>query len=499
MRTGILALALLGLAGCAHAPAPEDSRTGQAAPPPIATAPVSVIELAGAVTPDELATYKELAFDVPPGVQSLAITVEHDQKGKGTVLDLGLRDPAGFRGWSGSNKSTIYVSAEETTPSFRAGPLTPGAWTLILGLPAVMSTANYTATITFDPEPPVVAARGEPAWRRGDFHAHTAHSDGSCANPQGLRVPCPVHFTLDAAVKAGLDFVSVTDHNTLAQNNSILELEPFYPSLTVVRGSEITTFQGHANALGIRAPVDFQLGSKRLAATGKLLDQIDAQGGILSISHPGLASGRQCMGCGWTAETDWSRVAAIEVVNGGNLRNNTHEDPQTSGVIFWEKLLNQGYRLTAIGGSDNHDATNLTGPAQSPVGTPATVIWTDGASEADILAGVRSGRVFLDLQNVKGRRLDMTATFQGVSTGMGGEAKVALGAPVDLRVTVEGVDAPRIELKSGGVVVTQTPAGGGNATLELAPGSPKGWVRADIRDASGKLLMIGNPVWLTTK
>lgn len=494
-RNGVAALMLAGLTACSHMPASGP----EAVLPPRILATDAGVDISGSVGPDDLATYRELAFTVPEGVRSLSITVDHDRKGKGTVIDLGLRDPSGFRGWSGSNKSTIHVSAEETTPSFRAGPVMPGVWTLILGLPAVLSETHYRATITFDPEPPAVAARGEPGWRRGDFHAHTAHSDGSCANPQGLRVPCPVHFTLDAAVKAGLDFVSVTDHNTLAQNNSILELEPFYPALTVVRGSEITTFQGHANALGIRAPVDFQLGSQRLQATGKLHDQIDAQGGLLSISHPGLVSGRLCMGCGWTAETDWSRVAAIEVINGGNLRNNTHEDPQTSGVLFWEKLLNEGHRLTAIGGSDNHDATNLTGPAQSPVGTPATVIWTDGASEADILAGVRSGRAFVDLQNAKGRMLDLTATFEGATAQMGGELKVASGEPADVVAAVEGAGDHRVEFRSGGLTVLQKRVGEGYATAELAPGAKRGWVRADVRDASGKLLMIGNPVWLVAK
>ncbi len=480
---------LLWLSACAQAPAPTTSAGPEAGP----------LVLTGSIAPADLATYRELAFAVPPGVSTLSITVEHDRKGKGTVIDLGLRDPAGFRGWSGSNKSLIYVSAEETTPSFRAGPVSPGEWTLILGLPAVLAATNYTATIAFDAAPPAGAARGEPGWRRGDFHAHTAHSDGSCANPHGLRVPCPVHFTLDAAVKAGLDFASVTDHNTLAQNNSILELEPFYPGLTVVRGSEITTFQGHANALGIRAPLDFQLGSPRLEATGKLLDQIEAQGGILSINHPGLASGRLCMGCGWTADTDWSRVAAIEVINGGNLRNNTHEDPRISGVVYWEKLLNEGRRIVAIGGSDNHDATDFTGPAQSPVGKPATVIWTNGASEADILVGVKSGRVFLDMQNEKGRLLDMTATFEGASARMGEDLKVTPGQPADIVVKVEGAPGARIEFRSGGgVTVAPTPTGEG-ARVTLSPGAKRGWVRADVRDASGKLLMLGNPVWLTAE
>ena len=51
------------------------------------------------------------------------------------------------------------------------------------------------------------------------------------------------------------------------------------------------------------------------------------------------------MGCGWTVpNTDFSRVTAIEVIN-GDLR----EGPG-SGISLWEEQLNKGFRLTGIGG-----------------------------------------------------------------------------------------------------------------------------------------------------
>ena len=57
------------------------------------------------------------------------------------------------------------------------------------------------------------------------------------------------------------------------------------------------------------------------------------------------------MGCGWTVpNTDFSRVTAIEVING-----NLVEGPG-SGILLWQEQLNKGFRLTGIAGSDNHDA-----------------------------------------------------------------------------------------------------------------------------------------------
>jgi hypothetical protein len=502
----------LFLAGCAHIPSRD------ADPAPVAAvvlapasnaqgeAQISDITLSGTVTFDDLATYKEIPFEAPVGAYSLSVRVDHDGREAHTILDLGLADPVGFRGWSGSNKSTLYASAFEATPSFRAGPV-PGKWNLILGIPSVRRgvTTHWTATISFNARADAAGAiqllsGAAPGWLRGDFHTHTGHSDGSCPSQSGARVPCPVGETLAAAVRSGLDFVSVTDHNTWAQNDALRELEPFYDRLTVVHGAEITTFKGHANALGVRYPVDFRLGTSHLPDTSILLDRIAAQGGILSLSHPGLASGELCMGCGWTGDIDYSRLTAIEAVNGGALRAGTVENPTTSGILFWQKLLDQGFHLTAIGGSDNHDATDMTGERQSPVGTPTTVVWTEDASEQAVIAGVKSGRVFIDLQNQRDRVLDMTAMTGAGSTvhavAMGGTLHLAPGSQAALLITLDGAPEAAIELVAHNLDVVQG-ADPHTAQITLASGAANGWIRANARDTAGKLILLGNPIYVT--
>lgn len=490
------ALLVVGLSACAQAPAPTAAER-------LSRAAHADIVLAGVLTHADLATYKAIRFDVPAGAASLAITVEHDGKDVHSVIDLGLADPAGFRGWSGSNKTTIFVSAFEATPSFRAGPILPGRWTLIFGVPAIRDgvTTHWKATIRFDARARALAASAAPVsapgWRRGDFHTHTGHSDGSCASQSGKPVPCPVHETLDAAVRAGLDFVSVTDHNTYAQNETLRELEPFYDKLTIIRGAEITTFQGHANAIGVHTPVDFRLGTPNLPDTRKLLDRVDAQGGFLSLSHPGLASGEQCMGCGWTAPIDYSRLTGIEIVNGGALRVGKIEAP-TSGILFWEKLLNQGFHLTGIGGSDNHDATARTSEKQSPIGLPTTVVWTEDASERAVVAGVKSGRVFVDLQNRAGSLLDVEARHAGERAAMGGTLTLGGGESADFSVTAASGNGARVEIVSGGLDVIRG-ADDAKATFTLAPGARFGWIRANVRDGTGKLLLLSNPVYVAAR
>ena len=64
------------------------------------------------------------------------------------------------------------------------------------------------------PAPPERSARRElPAgpglqWLAGDLHAHTVHSDGALTVPE-LAV---------LAVERGLDFLAITDHNTISHH-----------------------------------------------------------------------------------------------------------------------------------------------------------------------------------------------------------------------------------------------------------------------------------------
>ncbi|MBI1359401.1 MAG: PHP domain-containing protein [Alphaproteobacteria bacterium] len=464
------------------------------------------IVLSGDLTRTDHQTYRELPFNVPQGVTRITIELsyDHDQH---TVIDLGLRDPAGQRGWSGGNKSCIVIGVDDATPSYRAGPILPGVWTLVLGVPNIREgvRAHFTATVTLDGDhswrPPSAFLDApvslEPGWRRGDFHMHTGHSDASCDNDDGKRIPCPVIRTLEAAKHAGLDFIAITDHNTLTQAEVMRELQPAFPHLLLIPGEEITTFHGHANALGLSSPVDFQLGSKRLPALGKLLDEVDAQGGLLSINHPGQPSGEDCMGCGWTvADTDYARIAAIEAVNGGSVRAGKTEGP-TSGIAFWEARLDAGFHITAIGGSDNHDATDWTGRRQSPVGVPTTVVWTQDLSQRGVLAGVRSGRVFVDLAPDPAHRLEVTATAGAQNVTMGGELELGPGEKAQFDATASGAPGSRIEIVSHGLSLLD--GGGtatGSATFQLEPNAPNGWIRANVRNADGRLIMLGNPVYV---
>ncbi|MCR5881083.1 CehA/McbA family metallohydrolase [Phenylobacterium sp. J367] len=465
---------------------------------PTAASAAPDLTLSGVMTGADHETYREVPFRVPAGVTAVTVEFEYQGREQRTVIDLGLRDPQRFRGWSGGNKARFTVSETWATPSYLSGPLPAGTWKLILGVPNIRkeSRSAYTAKITFErgrfggfaPAP----LKTGPGWFRGDLHLHTGHSDGACAPAVGARVPCPLDRTLAAASGRGLDFVALTEHNTTSHHQALADQQPFFPDLLLIPGREITTFKGHANVFGVTAPLDFQLGGPRAPTLAAILDQVEAAGGLISVNHPGLPSGEACMGCGWTAQTDWTRVPMIEVANGA-----VPADSPLGGLKIWEARLNAGLRVTAVGGSDNHDALKPLDQAGS-VGSPTTVVHAVDLSQGAILAGLRAGRVFVDTTGARDRLLDLTARAGGAEAPMGSSLRTGGGA-VELQVQVKGAAGGRIALSGpggAGAVAAGAPLSADDRRAIALPVGAKGWVRADVRGPDGKLWLIGNPVYL---
>ena len=462
------------------------------------------LSLTGSLDRTDHETYREVPFRVPRGTHRLTVEFTYTGQADRSVIDLGLRDPVRFRGWSGGNKARIVIEEADATPSYLPGPVTSGIWKLVLGVPNIRSgkSAAFQARIWFDNDADALAVMEAPinpsvGWYRGDLHMHTAHSDGTCASQRGSRVPCPVFKTLISATERHLDFIAITDHNATSQSHSIRELAPYFDGLLVISGREITTFEGHANLFGPTGFIDFQLGGPRAPNLGPILAQIEAKGGVLSVNHPALPSGETCMGCGWTyADTDWSRVPAMEVINGASLALFGAEGP-FSGVAFWEQRLNSGFRIAAIGGSDNHDPAK--GP---PIGTPTTVVHAQNLSQKEILRAIRQGHVFVDVWGRGDLMLAVLATAGSTTVEMGDELLVAVGKPISVKVTVAGVPAgARLslagngsELAGLGSLAVLSPQDSRTFTF-LADEHPQ-WLRFDVRDQDGKLLALGNPIYL---
>ncbi len=253
-------------------------------------------------TPEDRAAspYSYLPIDVPPGCAGLSVELDYDTSAG--VLDLGCFGPNGFRGWSGGARSRYVITPTTATPGYLAGELEPGEWQVVLGLHRIATPKlRYQVTATIgsvepDPESPASESASEsgsepgyvrppplperpprrqlPAesgwsWLAGDLHAHTVHSDGS--------------LTIDElaalAVGQGLDFLAVTDHNTVS-HHPLLPAASARAGLTLIPGQEVTTHRGHANAFGDIGWIDFR------RPADSWVDEVSGRGGLLSVNHP---------------------------------------------------------------------------------------------------------------------------------------------------------------------------------------------------------------------
>src|SRR6185295_9930289 len=209
---------------------------------------------------------------------------------------MGVFDPEGFRGWSGSSKHAVVLAATDATPAFLPGPIRAGQWALDLGVSAIRAheRSQYTANIyfwrhgdlplvsTFSPEP----LRRRAGWYRGDFHMHDGHSDGFCTSQAGQRVPCPLYRTVEAAAARKLDFIAITDHNTTSHFNDLHELQSFHDELLLIPGREMTTPPGHANVFGTTEFIDYRLGGTGERSVTDILHDAAALHGVITINHP---------------------------------------------------------------------------------------------------------------------------------------------------------------------------------------------------------------------
>jgi PHP domain len=326
--------------------------------------------------PDRFASvWQYLPVDVPPGATGLRAELDYDCTA--ATLDLGCLGPAGFRGWSGGARRSFVITAAQATPGYLPGELEPGTWQVMLGLYRMpLDGIGYRVTVevtgaggSLAPEPqpdspPPLAQRPPrrelPAsagrrWLAGDLHTHTVHSDGAMTVQELARF----------AVSLGLDFIAITDHNTVSHHAELPAAAAAH-QIILVPGQEVTTVAGHAGALGDVGWIDFR------GTADSWLETTERRGGLLSVNHPigGHVS--------WMLPMR-RRPPLIEAWHWSWL------DPRWTNSLAW--WLAWDPAAIPVGGSDWHRPGSDALP-----GSPTTWIETAAAEPEALLDGLRAGR-----------------------------------------------------------------------------------------------------------
>ena len=450
-------------------------------------------------------TNVEHQLSLPGGAERIRLRLAFPRgPGLGHMLCLSLFDGAGFRG-SGHRGGALHevrLSSTEATPGYLPGAVPPGTVSILIHAHRIAdgeacpyrldvewegngkSESSRIAELAVSSD--LASARtlaAVPAWYRGDLHSHTVHSDGDWTKRE----------LLSAARKAGLDFIAVTDHNTVSHLFDDGALGAGIgasdagngPDPLVIAGMELTTFHGHALSLGTRAWIDWGA-----MPGGRSMPQIAAEvtrlGGYFVIAHPHSEGDPTCTGCDWRiAEMMPGSSPAVEVWNGPWGGDSHNED----ALALWYRWLNEGRRLVATAGSDAHGPLGLVGS----VGR--NVVWADALSEQAVLRSIAAGRLYVS----SGPHLDLSAErgarIAGVGESLPGSGQSPGASAAEIRLGWRGCPPGAVvRLVTDGTVAADIPAEG-DGTWRWERVSAR-WCTVEVRERSGILLAVANPVFL---
>lgn len=349
-----------------------------------------------------------------------------------------------------------------------------------------------------------------------NLHLHTRYSDGTGTHQE----------IAEAAIQAGLDAVLVTDHNML-----VSEFEDYYQiddqQVLMLIGEEIhdqqrTPQKNHLLVFGAEKGL-----ANQAANPQELIDQVHQHGGICFLAHP-VDPAAPAVGepdISWVS-WDVSGYNGIELWNAfsefkARLASKLHavwyayqparvaRGPLPENLQLWDKLLLEGRKIAAVGGSDAHALHASLGPLRRTLfpyffhfqGVNTHLITNKeltGDISTDrkmILQALSRGSSFIgyDLPaSTCGFRF--SASNQNQETGMGGELPAA--GENELRISLP--TAGEIHLLRNGAI-TQVWKDQKDASLTT---SKPGIYRVEVyRNFRGRQRgwIFSNPIWIQNR
>ncbi len=200
----------------------------------------------------------------------------------------------------------------------------------------------------------------------GNPHVHTPYSDGTVLHAG----------VAQAAEKASLNFVIVTDHNVWVDN-----CERYYGKVLLLVGEEIHDVRRRPQANHLLAYHAESELAPLASDPQKLIGEVQRRGGFCYLAHPFEYRGRLSPDLkaipwadwevtGYTGLEVWNYMSEFKALLRGKLSALYYAYFPAHGICgpflatlhHWDRLLAQGRRVAAIGGADAHGIAYSLGP-----------------------------------------------------------------------------------------------------------------------------------------
>lgn len=355
----------------------------------------------------------------------------------------------------------------------------------------------------------------------GNMHIHTPYSDGAEYHD----------FVVDAARRAKLDFIIVTDHNMLVQG-----IEGYYGDsdagyVLLLTGEEVhdRTLQPQSNhCLVYNVPHEV---SRYAHDPQGLIDHVRTNGGMTFLAHPtdvgvpwlpplhdgGMAIAWQSWNIhGFTGLEIWNYMSDfkqyLQLSPRGIYRFLNPDDaavgPRPETLALWDQCLAAGQRVTGIGNSDAHGTLFRMGPFRYRVFpydflfgcvnthllTQAALTGNVGHDKLQLYQALQAGRAFISYDLI-GDPHGFRFSAQGDDGNFEMGDMVPVRAGVTLQVLVP--ERARIKIIRHGEVVAQNDENTQALTYNARqPGAYRVEVWREYREKQ-RCWILSNPIYVT--
>lgn len=322
------------------------------------------------------------------------------------LLTVSINDPQNFRGARhvSSKNQIIQIGNQKASVGFIAGTINEGVWEFTISCHGVFSE-KMTGQITINSFSEIDGTKKQEAiplkdiqldqiqknrshnsihevysWRRLELHSHTIHSDALQTTEELLK----------QAQNEKIDWLAITDHNTIT---ALIEAENhnnFNQSLKLLNGIEYTTFYGHFLVHGPRDKITMDWTKISKNNLSYYLQKLKEKDVYITIAHPFDGGNPFCTGCRFEYVLENLKyVDAVEVWNG----TNPHQSLSNEDAFYrWTQLLKQGYEIAASSGRDWHRIYPNEEAAYTNILVP------HAEKEEDILNALNIGRTYISIR-----------------------------------------------------------------------------------------------------
>ncbi|HZU09053.1 MAG TPA: PHP domain-containing protein, partial [Pseudacidobacterium sp.] len=134
------------------------------------------------------------------------------------------------------------------------------------------------------------------------------------------------------------------------------------------------------------------------------------------------------------------------------------------------------------------------------IGRPTTVIYANDLSVHSLLDAIRKGHVFIDLSASRDRLLDVSAEDNGEKAVMGDTLAAPANSTIKIFAHIVACEGLRLRFLLDGKPVDSLAADltqpDQTIPLTLTADGKKHWLRPDVVTPEGKLILLGNPIYL---